>query len=204
MRRRIAVLTSCMTAALLVCAVAVGSASAAKPRLILGAGGEPAPVGAASIGNFLIGQGSNECVVSQHGRLFTNIETKDILQFGELAEENELCFEANTQIYGTVFETQLSETGTITVKTPKMLVEVPSSEPGLICLYHVTKLTGTFAVPGITDAELTGTGRLAKRNKPLGKVSAPSCESTVAMDGEAQIGDEEAEDKFYETSFYTG
>ncbi len=154
---------------------------ATSSALILTAGGRYAPDGTPASGVLSFGPcGSFEA----SGTLASNDKRMDRAEFTATERGGGGCGEGGPIITGSLSAIELAATGQLTVNG-NLSYDVTLDD----CLYTVKKLTGAFAIPGVTEASVSGAGRLAKHN-------GHSCPSQIAIHATASLSDLETKGLF--------
>ena len=147
---------------------------ASSSALILTAADRYAPEGTPASGVLSFGACGS---LQASGTLASNDMRKDTAHFTSTELTGGGCGEGGPIITGTLSAIQLAATGQLTVAA-NLSYDVTLDN----CAYVVKKLTGTFSVPGFTEAGVSGMGRLAGHN-------GHSCPSELTIHATASLAD---------------
>ena len=154
----------------------LASSAPASAVLVLKAGGQVAPVGTPALGVLRFGPcGTFE----SNGQLTVNGSRVDVAKFTSTTEAIGGCGEGGPIISGSVKASKLRESGRFTVGANLTYTTTVPEE----CSYALKMLHGNFAIPGVTQATVSGK---AKRTG----TSKASCPETTHVTGvEASLYD---------------
>lgn len=149
--------------------------------LILTAGGRYVPDGTPASGVLSFGPCGG---FDASGTLASNDKRMDRADFTATEGGGGGCGEGGPIITGSLSAIELASAGQLTVNGD-LSYDVTLDN----CPYTVKKLAGAFAVPGVTEASVSGVGRLAKHN-------GHSCPSEVGIHATASLSDLETKGLF--------
>lgn len=150
------------------------AAGANSARLILESSAVPAMPGSASYATARLGPCGT---IKASGTLTNNDRPKDTSAFIESQSTGGGCGEAGPSFSGRLDGARVDAEGTISLLGEMTYI------PGLsFCTYRVKKLEGTFSLPGLTEATVSGTGTRVGSSKT-------GCAKHTRLDGvEAKLG----------------
>jgi hypothetical protein len=138
------------------------STAAASAVLVLKSAGHVAPAGTPVLGKLNLGPCGT---IESSGTLTANSSRVDVARFSSNEGFGGGCGEGGPEFSGTVSADRLTETGHYVV-VGNMLYTTTVPER---CDYSVTRLHGTFTIPGPTEATVAGTGK----RTPTSNASCP-------------------------------
>jgi hypothetical protein len=131
-------------------ALAAG-ASAAHAAFILKSEGQAAPVGTPTLGLLRFGPCGE---FESEGTLASNDRRADVSRFSSTRGTIGGCGEGGPVITGSVSKDRLTETGRFVVVS-ELIYTTTINE----CSYALKRLSGAFAIPGLTQATVSGTAK---------------------------------------------